>query len=67
MNATAVLIFAFSAHIAWRQAGVMAIAAIAGGQLGAWLFRRVYERRLRIVIVVLGLVLTVGLLLRQHR
>jgi uncharacterized membrane protein YfcA len=67
MNATAVLIFAFSPHIVWRQAGVMAIVAIAGGQLGAWLFRRVNERLLRIVIVVLGLVLTVGLLLRQHR
>ena len=65
MNATAVLIFAFSPHIAWKQAGVMAVAATAGGQLGAWLFRRVNEQLLRIVIVVLGLVLTVGLLLRH--
>jgi uncharacterized membrane protein YfcA len=64
MNASAVLIFAFSSLVAWKQAAVMAIAAIAGGQLGAYLFRRVNETLLRIAIVGIGLALSVGLFLR---
>ncbi len=64
MNAAAVAIFAFSPHVAWRLAAVMTIAAIAGGQLGAWMFRRVSEALLRVAIIIVGLALTVGLLMR---
>ena len=66
MNAAAVVIFALSPLVAWRHVAVMAMAAIAGGQLGAWLFRRVNETLLRIAIVIIGLALTVGLLLRPR-
>jgi uncharacterized protein len=66
MNVAAVLIFASSQRVAWAQAAVMAIAAMAGGQLGAWMFRRVNERLLRFAIIIVGLALTVGLFARQH-
>ena len=66
MNSSAVLIFIFLHDIAWKQALVVAIAATAGGQLGAYALPRVNERAMRICIVLLGLALTVGLLLHYH-
>ena len=39
--------------------------AIIGGLFGAWMVRRVPERPLRIGIVVIGLLLTVGLFVRR--
>ena len=65
MNASAVLIFAFSARRAlvgrrWR----LPLARWPAARLGAWLMFRVQERALRIGIVVLGLVLTVALFAR---
>lgn len=67
MNASAVLIFVFSRDVGWVQAGIVAVAAIAGGQLGAHLVRKVNERALRICIVALGLALAIGLFLRAAR
>jgi uncharacterized membrane protein YfcA len=64
MNAAAVLIFATSQNVAWKLAALMAVAAIAGGQLGVWLFRRISETALRIAIVGIGLALSVGLFVR---
>jgi uncharacterized membrane protein YfcA len=64
MNASAVLIFVFSRDVAWKEAGVVALGAIVGGQLGAYLLHRVNERPLRICIVILGLTLSAGLFWR---
>jgi uncharacterized membrane protein YfcA len=64
MNTAAMLIFIFSQQVEWRLAAVMAVAAIAGGQLGVWLFRRVNETALRVTIVFIGALLSVGLFLR---
>lgn len=61
MNASAVLIFAFSPDVHWWAALAVAAGAIVGGQIGAWLMFRVNERALRVGVVVLGLVLTVAL------
>jgi uncharacterized membrane protein YfcA len=61
MNASAVLIFAFSPDVHWPAALAVAAGAILGGQLGAWLMFRVNERALRVGVVVLGLVLTIAL------
>jgi uncharacterized membrane protein YfcA len=65
MNASAVLIFAFSRDVAWIPAAVIAVAAIVGGQIGAYALHRVNERALRIGIIVLGLALTAGLFWRS--
>ncbi len=61
MNASAMLIFAFSPSVRWGPAAILALGSIAGGQLGAWLLLRVPERLLRAGVVLIGLALTVGL------
>jgi uncharacterized membrane protein YfcA len=65
MNASAVVVFLFAPDVAWRQAGVVAVAAIAGGLGGTWLLKRVNEKALRGFVVVVGVALTVGLFLRK--
>jgi len=64
MNASAVLIFAFSHDVAWRQALAIGGGAIVGGQVGGYAFHRVNEKFLRIGITLLGLALSVGLFMR---
>jgi uncharacterized membrane protein YfcA len=66
MNASAVAIFAFSHDVHWDAALAVAVGAIAGGQFGAWLMLRVNERTLRVGVVVIGVLLTVGLFVRAY-
>ena len=42
----------------------VAIAAIAGGQLGVYMLRRINETVLRIGITAIGVLLTIGLFIR---
>ncbi len=67
MNSSAVVIFLFSRDVAWKQAAVVAVAATAGGQLGAYALQRVNERIMRVCIVVLGVALTIGMFVRNAR
>jgi uncharacterized protein len=64
INASAVAIFVFSPQVRWRAAAVAAAGAILGGVAGAHLLQRVNERALKLVVVLIGVVLTVGLFLR---
>lgn len=64
MNSSAVVIFLFSHEIAWRQVAVVAVAALLGGQIGAYALQRVNERLMRMCIVLLGVALTIGLFVR---
>ncbi len=64
MNAIAVLIFIAKTHVDWLIVLYVAIAAIAGGQLGVFLLRRINETALRIGITAIGLGLTVALFLK---
>jgi uncharacterized protein len=66
INASAVLIFVFSHEAAWKQVAVVAVAALIGGQLGAYALQRVNQDILRLAIVLLGLALTVGLFVRAR-
>jgi len=66
MNASAVLIFAFSGEVRWLAAAALGGGAIVGGLLGAWLLKRVNEKALGLGVVALGLALTVGLFLRSR-
>ena len=66
INSSAVVIFVFLHDIAWQQAAVVAIAATAGGQVGAYALPRVNERAMRVCVVMLGLGLTVGLFVHYH-
>ena len=65
MNAIAVLIFVVRTHVKWLIVLAVAIAAIAGGQLGVFLLRRINETFLRIAITAIGLGLTIALFLKS--
>jgi len=64
MNASAVLIFLFSPEVKWGPAAVYSVGAIVGGIIGGHMVRKVNERVLRLLVVVIGLALTVGLFIR---
>jgi hypothetical protein len=64
MNAAAVAIFLFTPHIPWSKVAVVAAGAMIGGYGGALLLKRVDERLIRGLVVVLGICLTVGLFLK---
>lgn len=64
MNASAVAIFAFSPAVHWFQAGIACAGAVVGGVAGGLVLNRTNEKVLRLVIVLIGVALTVGLFLR---
>ena len=64
MNASAVVIFVFSPEVKWVTAAVYSAGAILGGVLGGHMVRKVNERVLRLLVVLIGLTLTVGLFVR---
>lgn len=63
MNASAVAIFAFSHEARWFQVAITCVGATAGGIMGGLMLNRVNEKLLRIFIISIGLILTVGLFL----
>jgi uncharacterized membrane protein YfcA len=64
MNASAVLLFATSPQVQWREALVLGAGAMAGGLMGSWALHRVNEKALRIAIVCIGAGLTLGMFLK---
>jgi uncharacterized membrane protein YfcA len=64
MNTSAVVIFVFSPEVKWVTAAVYSAGAILGGILGGHMVRKVNERVLRLLVVLIGLTLTVGLFVR---
>ncbi len=64
MNASAVVLFLTSPHLHWGKALALGGGAIVGGLLGTWALHRVNERVLRIGIVCIGALLTIGLFVK---
>jgi len=64
MNASAVLVFCFSGQAAWRQGAALCAGAVIGGVIGSWALSRVNEKALRVAIVLIGVLLTIGLFVR---
>ena len=64
MNASAVLIFAFSPQVHWLQVAIACVGAAIGGVLGGMMVSRVNQKVLRVAAVLIGAALTVGLFLR---
>lgn len=64
MNAAAVALFLTSPQVHWYEACVLGAGAIVGGLLGSWALHRVNEKVLRLAVVGLGVVLTVGLFVK---
>ncbi len=65
MNASAVVVFLMSPDVAWVQAAIVAVTALFGGLIGAWLLKRVNEKLLRGFVVLVGVALTIGMFLRS--
>ena len=65
MNASAVAVFAFSPEVRWLEALFLGAGSIAGGLAGAWMLHRVNERLLRLGVVIIGVLLTIGLFVRS--
>ncbi len=65
MNASAVAIFVFSPEVRWTAALIASGGAIIGGIVGGLLLQKVNERALRVLVVLIGIALTVGLFLRS--
>jgi len=64
VNGVAALVFIAFSEVDWAVAGLLAAGAIAGGQLGARIGRRLPADRLRVAIVVVGVVVALRLLVR---
>jgi uncharacterized protein len=63
VNGIAALLFMVFADVDWAAAGLLAAGAIAGGQIGASMGRRIPPAWLRATIVAVGLIVAVRLLL----
>jgi uncharacterized membrane protein YfcA len=61
MNASAVMVFAFSPDAHWQAGALLCLGAVAGGLIGSWMLHKVNEKLLRIVVVIIGIALTIGL------
>lgn len=59
-NAVAAMIFIFVAQVDWLVAAILAVGAIWGGLIGAWVGRRLSPVLLRSVIVVIGTIAIVA-------
>ena len=63
-NLSAAVVFALSGAVYWREATTIGAGAMIGGYLGARALKVVPEGVLKIVIIVIGVALTLGLFLR---
>jgi uncharacterized membrane protein YfcA len=50
--------------VAWLQAAVVSVCALAGGLVGAWMLKWVNETVLRVAVICVGIALTIGLFVR---
>jgi uncharacterized protein len=65
INSTAVVVFLASGEVWWFAATVACIGALIGSVIGARLIERINERLLRVAIVTIGALLSIGLYLRS--
>lgn len=64
VNALAAVLFILIAHVDWKVAGLIALGAIIGGQIGARIGKSLPPQVLRAVIVIVGLIAIANLTLR---
>lgn len=65
INGVAAVTFALAGRVNWRVAGVMAVAALSGGYLGAGIAKRLGERVVRGFVVLVGLAIGTWLLVKR--
>jgi hypothetical protein len=59
VNAVAALLFVLVTDVAWQAAGLIAVGATVGGQVGAVIGRRIPQPVLRALVVLVGAVAVV--------
>ncbi len=64
MNASAVVLFAYSSQIDWHAAFALSMGGVAGAIVGGWLLHRLPELYMRGFVVLVGVILTGWLFLR---
>lgn len=64
VNIAAAIFFVFSGQVIWLAALVMAVGALIGGALGGRLAGRIKPARLRLIVVVVGVVVAIIYLIR---
>lgn len=64
MNASAVAVFVFSPQVHWYQAAIACAGAVIGGVVGGLMLNRVNEKALRVIVVLIGIALTIGLFVK---
>ncbi len=64
MNASAVVIFAFSSQVDWGAVVALGVGAVAGSFAGSWMLNWLPEKILRGFVVAVGCVLTVWMFVR---
>jgi uncharacterized membrane protein YfcA len=67
VNICAAIFLCFSGKVEWSLAAVMAVAALAGGSAGGHLAGRLPPKKLRLLVIVFGLVVGVIYLVRAFR
>jgi uncharacterized protein len=65
MNAAAVVCFAVAGTIWWLQTGMMLIAAVIGGYLGARVARRMNPRAVRALVTIISITVTTAFFFRK--
>src|SRR5437762_5094379 len=65
INGVAAIYFAISGAVLWRDAVIMAVAAIAGGYAGARIARKLGRKFVRGAVVFIGIAMTIALWLRM--
>jgi uncharacterized protein len=64
LNAVAVTVFIVAHQVYWRPAILMAVAAIAGGYAGGAIARRVDQRHVRVIVILIGVGMTAYFFIR---
>ncbi|MCM3886168.1 sulfite exporter TauE/SafE family protein [Frankia sp. R82] len=64
VNTVGVVVFLITAQVAWGYAGILVVASLLGGLLGARIARRMHPALLRVAVITLGIVVAIVLLVR---
>lgn len=65
INGVAAVYFSIAGAVSWHDAWIMMISAMIGGYIGARIARRLGRKFVRVAVVIIGLVMTVALFLKQ--
>lgn len=65
INAVAAILFVGRGLVDWRIAGIMAAGSIFGGYAGAGIAKRIGQKNVRRLVILIGLVLTLSLIRKQ--